>query len=82
MNRNQAGWGKAGIGAIALSYLEQPAIDEIAHSLGIETMPYFTRNLLPDCDLITGFLSLHHALQQGCDTLRERELLLTTFGTL
>jgi len=63
-------------------YLEQSAIEEVACGLGIETVPCFTRNLLADCDLIVGFLSLHRALEAGCDALRERELLIASFGAL
>lgn len=63
-------------------YLEQSAIEEVARGLGIDTVPYFTQNRCLDRDLIAGFLSLHRALQDGRDILRERELMIATFGTL
>ena len=63
-------------------YLEPGAIDGVARGLGIDAVPYFTRNLFTDPDLIGGFLSLHRALQRGCDALCERELLIAAFGTL
>jgi AraC-like DNA-binding protein len=63
-------------------YLERSAIAEIARGLGIETVPYFTRNMVADIDLIDGFLALHRALEDGNDLFRERELLVATFGRL
>ena len=63
-------------------YLERAAIAELAHGLGIEEVPYFTRNLFADADLVEGFLALHRGLEAGRDVFRERELLVGTFGTL
>ncbi len=63
-------------------YLTQSAIDAVAEGLGVEDVPYFTRNMFSDRDLITGFLSLHQALEEGRDIFRERELLFATFGKL
>ncbi len=63
-------------------YLEQEALDAVAQGLGIEALPYFTRNLFPDRDLMSGFLALHRALEAGCDGWRERELMIATFGAL
>lgn len=63
-------------------YLTRSAIDAVARGLGIEDVPYFTRNMFDDPDLIGGFLSLHHALEEGHDLFRERELLFATFGRL
>jgi AraC-like DNA-binding protein len=63
-------------------YLEQEALDAVALGLGIEALPYFTRNLFPDRDLMAGFLALHRALEAGCDGVRERELMIATFGAL
>lgn len=63
-------------------YLTQSAIDTLAAELGIEAVPYFTQNLFRDADLIDGFLSLHHALEEGHGAFRERELLVGTFGRL
>jgi AraC-like DNA-binding protein len=63
-------------------YLTQSALDAVAHGLGVENVPYFTRNMFGDADLIGGFLALHRALEQGHDLFRERELLFSTFGHL
>ena len=63
-------------------YLTQQALDRLAHELGIEHVPYFTRNLFGDPDLIEGFLAMHRALQEGRDVFCERELLVSTFGRL
>lgn len=63
-------------------YLAQSAIDAVARGLGVQEVPYFTRNLFGDADLIDGFLALHRALQDGHDLFRERELLYATFGRL
>lgn len=63
-------------------YLTQDALDSVAEGLGVERVPYFTRNLFGDPDLIAGFLALHRALEDGHDVLRERELLVGSFGRL
>ena len=63
-------------------YLTLPAIQEVAKGLGIEAVPYFTQNMLGDADLIDAFLALHRALEDGRDPLRERELLVGSFGVL
>ncbi|MBS0517372.1 MAG: AraC family transcriptional regulator [Proteobacteria bacterium] len=63
-------------------YLAQPALDRVALGLGIDSVPYFTRNLFRDPDLIEGFLAMHRALEEGRDVFRERELLIAAFGTL
>src|SRR5258708_3139809 len=63
-------------------YLARSAIAEVAHGLGIERIPYFTRNMFRDADLISGFLALHRALEHGSDVFRERQLLIDTFGRL
>ena len=63
-------------------YLERRAIDALARRLGVEALPYFTRNAFADADLIGGFLALHHALDEGRDALRADELLAASFGRL
>jgi len=63
-------------------YLARSAINEVARGLGIERIPYFTRNMFRDADLINGFLALHRALEHGSDVFRERQLLIDTFGRL
>ncbi len=51
-------------------YLERVAIAEVARGLGIAEVPYFTRNIFADADLIEGFLALHRALEVGTRRLR------------
>jgi AraC-like DNA-binding protein len=63
-------------------YLTREALDRVGHELGIEAVPYFTRNMFGDPDLIDGFLAMHRAIEQGQDVFRERELLVGTFGRL
>ncbi|HEX2892341.1 AraC family transcriptional regulator [Vineibacter terrae] len=63
-------------------YLTQSAIDTVARGLGIDAVPYFTRNMFGDADLIDAFLALHRALEDGRDALHEQELLIGTFGRL
>jgi AraC-like DNA-binding protein len=63
-------------------YLEQSAIDAIAHGIGQPSLPYFTCNRFLDRDLVAAFLSLHRALDDGRDALREQELLIGAFATL
>ena len=54
----------------------------MATGLGIESVPYFTRNTFGDRDLIDAFLAMHVAIEEGRDVFRERELLIGTFGRL
>lgn len=63
-------------------YLTQAAIDAVARDLGLQSLPYFTRNGFTDPDLIEGFLALHRALDAGEDPFAERELLVASFGRL
>jgi AraC-like DNA-binding protein len=63
-------------------YLTESALDRVADGLGIDAIPYFTRNLFRDPDLIQGFLAMHRAIEEGRDVFRERELLIGSFGTL
>jgi AraC-like DNA-binding protein len=63
-------------------YLTEPALDNIAGTLGVDRIPYFTANLFYDADLIAAFLCLHQALQFGTDALLEREGLVASFGQL
>lgn len=63
-------------------YLTESALDRVADGLGIGAVPYFTRNLFGDPDLIRGFLAVHHAIEEGRDVFREHELLIGSFGTL
>jgi AraC-like DNA-binding protein len=63
-------------------YLTQAAIDVVADGLGIEAVPYFTRNIFSDPDLVRSFATLHQALETGADRFREHELLISAFGDL
>jgi AraC-like DNA-binding protein len=63
-------------------YLTREALDEVAHGLGIESVPYFTRNTFGDPDLIEAFRAMHVAIEEGRDVFRERELLIGSFGRL
>jgi AraC-like DNA-binding protein len=63
-------------------YLAPDALDGVAQALGVAAVPYFTRNLFADADLIASFLALHRALEAGRDPLRERALLVDSFGRL
>ena len=63
-------------------YLELGALEEVARDLGLKAVPYFTQNLLSDAKLVSDFLSLHRALEDGRDNMLEGELLITSFATL
>lgn len=63
-------------------YLTQSALDGVAKGLGIDSIPYFTRNKFGERDLVQSFLGLHLALEEGRDVFRERELLVGSFGRL
>jgi AraC-like DNA-binding protein len=63
-------------------YLTRGALDRMAEGLGIDEVPYFTRNTFHDRDLIEAFLAMHCALEEGRDAFRERELLIGAFGRL
>lgn len=63
-------------------YLTQSALDRVSESLGIEAVPYFTRNTFADRDLIEAFHAMHVALQENRDVFKERELLIGGFGRL
>src|SRR5262249_36581223 len=63
-------------------YLTRLALDRLADELGLDEVPYFTRNKFADRDLIGAFHRMHLALEDGCDVFREREQLVSSFGTL
>ena len=68
--------------AFVADRLREFGCDEVATGLGIESVPYFTRNTFGDRDLIAAFLAMHVAIEEGRDVFRERELLIGTFGRL
>jgi AraC-like DNA-binding protein len=63
-------------------YLTRLALDRLADELGIDEVPYFTRNTFADRDLIIEFHKMHLALEDGRDVFQERELLVESFGAL
>ena len=63
-------------------YLARSALERVAAGLGVAEVPYFTRNTFADPELIEAFLAMHHALEEGRDVFRERELLIAGFGAL
>lgn len=63
-------------------YLTLLALDRLADELGVNEVPYFTRNTFGDRDLIAAFHRMHLALEDGRDVFGERELLVESFGTL
>jgi AraC-like DNA-binding protein len=63
-------------------YLTRPAIDAVGRSLGLESTPFFMRNMLDDPDLIERFGRLHHAIETGSDDFHADELAVDTFSTL
>jgi AraC-like DNA-binding protein len=63
-------------------YLDPQAIAYLSRSLGMSHPVYFTRNVFDDAELIGAFLSLHEALDGGCDALDHQDLLINSFGTL
>ena len=63
-------------------YLTQPAIDAVATGIGINSVPYFTRNSLADPALIRRFHQLHQTLEDAGDSLFEQESFLGAFAEL
>ena len=63
-------------------YLEEDALRDVLTGLGVERLPGFGRNVVPDRDLIWDFLALHRTLEGPGDPLRRRELLVGSFGGL
>ena len=78
-----AGWmGRSERWQYRSMYLTQAALDRLAAALGIERVPYFTRNIFADRDLIKAFMTMHRAIEEDHDVFRERELLVGSFGRL
>lgn len=63
-------------------YLDETALCDVAHGLGLAEIPYFSHNIFRDADLIADFLALHRTIDLGADQLKQRELLIGTFGRL
>lgn len=63
-------------------YLEQCALDDLAHALGADCVPYFTDNWIADAELAAHLHALHRALDGQHDPLLQRELMIVGFGAL
>jgi len=63
-------------------YLTQRAIDDLARRFGISDMPYFTKSMISDADLIARFARLHRVLARDDDNLLADELAIEAFGRL
>jgi len=57
-------------------YLTAAGIDAVADGLGIKQIPYFTKNIVDDADLVSCFASLHLAFEAEADPFRKYELLI------
>ncbi|SDR62991.1 transcriptional regulator, AraC family [Rhizobiales bacterium GAS191] len=78
-----AGWmGRSERWRYRAFYLTKTAIDAVAAMLGRQTVPYFTRNLIDDTQLITAFLALHRVIAEAGDRFETSELLVGAFGQL
>ena len=78
-----AGWmGRSPVWKYRSFYLSKPAMDRMAHALGLQELPCFTRNMFTDSDLIDAFLALHDACEGGVVADRHDDLMLDAFGTL
>jgi AraC-like DNA-binding protein len=63
-------------------YLGQTALDDLARALGIDSIPYFTRNWIVDTELAAHLHALHRALDGEHDPLLQRELMVMSFEAL
>ena len=57
-------------------YLTSAGIVAVTHGLGIEEVPYFTKNVIDDSNLVSCFGSLHRAFEAGADPFLRHELLI------
>jgi AraC-like DNA-binding protein len=63
-------------------YVTRPATTVIAHRLGVEDVPCFTRSMFEDVDMIGRFGHLHRVLEAENDALGVDEVLADAFGAL
>jgi AraC-like DNA-binding protein len=63
-------------------YLDQGGIADVAGTLGIRTVPYFTQSFRRDPELVVRFLCLHQMLEAPSDTFHEREGFIQAFAEL
>ncbi|HVX76555.1 MAG TPA: AraC family transcriptional regulator [Bradyrhizobium sp.] len=81
--RQSARMGDSGRWRYRSFYLTRLAIDDLARRFGIDAVPYFTRNMLDDGDLIERFGRLHQVLEtEPDDALLADELAIDAFGKL
>ncbi|MET0568628.1 MAG: AraC family transcriptional regulator [Hyphomicrobiaceae bacterium] len=78
-----AGWmGRSNFWKYRSFYLARPAIDRLARGVGVAHLPYFTRNLFTDPDLIEDFLDLHAVCDGSAQQSERDEMMVTAFGKL
>jgi AraC-like DNA-binding protein len=63
-------------------YLDLQGLTLLGEALGIHSVPSFDEHVFGEADLVQDFLQLHQALDGESDPLRERELLVASFGGL
>ena len=63
-------------------YLDNAGIEDMARTLSIRSVPYFSRNFFVDAALTRALLRLHELLEHGGDAFAEREAFIRTFAEL
>jgi len=63
-------------------YFGEDALEDICRGLGIAKRPSFSSSVIDDTGLITGFRSLHSALEQRGDSCEIREGLIQVFARM
>ncbi len=63
-------------------YLAEAGLSRVLTLLGMTQPRFFTSNVLDDPQLVEQFLTLHRAMDEQDDLLRQQELLVSSFGTL
>ncbi|MBO2974020.1 AraC family transcriptional regulator [Burkholderia pseudomallei] len=63
-------------------YLAEAGLSRVLTLLGMAQPRFFTSNVLDDPQLVEQFLTLHRAMDEQDDLLRQQELLVSSFGTL
>ncbi len=63
-------------------YMARPAMDALAGDLGLQGLPYFTRNRITDTDLMAEFTGLHRLFDDRADPVAARERLIQAFARL
>lgn len=79
----QAGWmGRSEHWRYRSFYMAKPVMDALARDLGLEELPYFTRNRFPGGDLIAEFLNLHRLFDEPADLIAGRQQMIEGFARL